>query len=395
MRFFMQLGHGMRAMNCDLIRHFAGGLGSGVIMGTRVVDRAQIERHAAEVSEAGAAVLFDPCFYVPAAARPRILDYPYWDDVAFDTTDFAGAAGADFCRRVIDYQVNTLDVTEVILPGRYTNTRSDDWLEMHRRFAEAAEGMGTGRKVYSTVALGPDLIQDRPSLAAVLDEVTNYPVDGVYLLYRPPADEYLTTDSAFLLGLLDIGLTLTLADKDVIVGYANQQDLMLAAVGVRTVASGNFRNVRRFNPDNFSVAEDEQRGRKVWYYDGDSLGEFRPADLSVAYQRFDLRGHFGPATAYSGELLSATNPTAVRWPEPEPFKHYLAALRRQWLGLGQGPHADRHARVAELLDGCHRQNVTFADRHFRLGRPAGPAVSEFRQAVEAFVSIEQGRLDQL
>src|SRR4051794_17945669 len=114
MRFYLQMGHGMMGMNRALLRQFAGGLDSGVILWPRTLNREQVERHAREVRDEGAAVLFDTCFYVPTTERARILDFPYWDGVSFDTEAFTGAQGADFCRRVVEYQVGTLDVTEVL-----------------------------------------------------------------------------------------------------------------------------------------------------------------------------------------------------------------------------------------------------------------------------------------
>lgn len=396
MRFFMQLGHGMRSLNRDLLRQFAGGLGAGVVLGPRVVDRQQNEKHAAEVNETGASVLFDPCFYDPHTTRESIRDYPYWDGLTFDTNDFSGTVGADFCRRVIDYQVTALDVTEVILPGRFTNTRSDDWLEMHRLFADTADQARVGRKVYSTVALGPDLIADRPSLDAVLNEVTAYPVDGVYLLYRPAEGEYLTTSQPFLLGLLDLGLSLSLAGKDVIVGYANQQDLVLGAVGVKTIASGNYRNVRRFDPTNFQPSGDAVKNRATWYYDGRSLSEFRQDDLTVAYQRLGLQGQFGPSTVHAEAILSAANPATVPWPEADSFKHYLTVLRDQWHSFAATPRATRGRTVNALLDTAHAQQQVFAISQLGgFGRSAATAVTAYRQALTTFLSVEAARVSVL
>src|SRR4051794_13438055 len=88
---------------------------------------------------------------------------------------------------------------------------------------------------------------------------------------------------------------LSLAGKEVIVGYANQQDLLFAGAGVKTIASGNFRNVRRFTPGTFEAQDEEEfQTRGVWFYDGGSLSVFQPQHLGVAYSLFNMRGLFGP-----------------------------------------------------------------------------------------------------
>jgi hypothetical protein len=395
-RYLLQTGAGMMSMNRELLRQYRAGREAGVILWPRTMTPEQVERHAREVHEEGGSVLFDPCFYVPHTERAQILNFPYWEGVSFETTEFTGDAGRDFCRRAIDYQVHDLKVTEVLLPGRYTNVVNEDWLAMHRMFAETARDLQLGRSVYSTIALGPDVIQDRQSLDSIPDEVTQYPVEGVYLLYRSPNDEYLTDDTNFLMGLLVAGLSLSLADKEVIVGYANQQDLLLAAAGVRTIASGNFRNVRRFNPEIFDTADPNELRRGVWFYDGNSLCEFRPPDLALAYQYLNLRGRFGPGTIHSADLLNSQNPGVVRWGEPEAFRHYLTVHRDQWMSFGAVPRAQRAARVRQFVSLWAAQIALYEDQRFPLGqRGAAGAVTAYQDVIDTFRAIEAPRIAML
>ena len=151
MRFFNQMGHGMMSMNKELLNNFNDGLNSGVIIWPRTLEQDQIERHAKEIRRMGASVLFDSCFYMPYTTRWKITNLPYWDGIDFNTIDFSGNGGIDFCRHVIDYQVNSLNVTDILIPGRYTNVRNDDWLQMHASFAEAASDMGLDIPIYSTI----------------------------------------------------------------------------------------------------------------------------------------------------------------------------------------------------------------------------------------------------
>jgi hypothetical protein len=396
MRFYLQTGHGMMELNREFVNICSNSESIGVVIWPRTLTRKQVEIHATELLNAGAQVLFDPCFYVPDTVRETILDYPYWDGIDFDTLDFAGQEGREFCTKVVEYQINTLNVSEVLLPGRFTNVRNDQWLEMHRSFAEASEEMNVGKPVYSTIAIGPDILLDKPSIDAITNEVVSYPVNGIYLLYRPPGDDYFTCNSQFVLNLLSTVLSLTLAGKRVLVGYSNQQDLMLAAAGADGIASGNYRNVRRFNPDIFEEQQETEQRRSIWYYDANSLCEFQPQRLGVAYQNFNLRGRFGPTCNFCEALLGATNPGNVPWREPDAFRHFLWELRRQWMHFNQFPAPERLRKVVDMLSDCKTVIGALQATKFPLGdRSAAVAIDCFLQALQDFQALEFDRLQEL
>jgi hypothetical protein len=395
MRFFLQMGYGMMAMNRELLARFDAGQDLGVIMCPRAMNRGQEERHAREVLSAGATLLYDSCFYSPRTDRSEILEYPYWVGVDYDTTDFAATQGAEFCKRVIDYQVGVLDVTEILLPGSYTNTVTDEWLEIQHTFAQAADDLGVDRPVYTTLALGPDVILNQAALNSVIDDVVTYPVSGIYLVYRPCKDEFLPTNSLFLVNLLSAFLSLTLADKDITLGYANQADLVFAAAGVRTIASGNYRNVRCFDPTIFEVPTESIPSRKVWYYDGQTMGEYLPEQLGIAYQRFDMKGMFGPSTPYVEALLDAPNPAVVNLLEPDAFKHFLTALRDQWLRFRGLSPIQRLTAVENVYQEVDRNIGRFNAKRFALGRSFADSLSAIEDALTTYKALEAERLQML
>ena len=398
MRFFMQMGHGMMAMNRELLGNFASGTDSGVIIWPRTLEPDQIVRHSQEVRDLGASLLYDSCFYLPYTNRPKILSPPYWDGVDFSTTDFTGQQGIDFCLRVIDYQIETLHVTELLLPGRYTNVRNDDWLQMHGNFSAAVANLGLDIPLYATIALGPDLISDIASFDAVINEVVNYPVSGVYFVYHPPRAAYICNDDLFLNNLLSALLSLSIAGKNVILGYANQQDLFFAAAGVETIATGNFRNVRSFDPSIFDEEEENDRQRAIWYYDGQSLCEFRLQQLGLAYQRLGMRGIFGPESQYSQDMLRSPNPANVRWPEPNAFKHYISVLRDQWLSFERLRRSDRHEGVRQLLLSASQHITSYQNQGMQIVDRAADTVGAFPawlSAMGSFIASEAPRIANL
>ncbi|PRX72993.1 hypothetical protein B0G52_10484 [Cohnella sp. SGD-V74] len=365
--FYLQQGHGMLSMNKEFVENNPT---AGVIMSPRNCTREQIERHSSELHERNVAVLFDPQFYQPRTERENILNYPYWNDLNFETVDFATRGATELCRGVVTYQLEQLNVSEIILPGRFSNVVSEDWLDTQYAFADTASSMHTGRLIYSTVAIGPDVVRDRNAFDRLLNEVVSYPVAGIYFIVQSPRD-FLVNDELFLYNILDGLLSIRLSNKKVLLGYANQQSLIYGTAGVTGFATGNFRNVRSFNPDTFDVQEQSDRQRATWYYDGNTLSEFRPQTLGLAYQR-GISGRFGPVTEFSSSLIEAANPAIVPWGEPLAFRHYLTVINRQWSEMLNVPGSQRLnyvigliEHVGEQLAQLERDGVRLGDRSFK------------------------------
>jgi hypothetical protein len=386
MRFLLQQGWGMMALNEELV---GGGVGSGVILSPRVCSPDQITRHARTVRELQGAVLFDPQFYIPRTAHERILEFPYWQGLDFDTNTFEEGQAAEFCRRVIDYQRDVLALQEILLPGAYTNTADERWRSWQATFAEVASQYSSDTKLYSTVAIGPDVVKSSAQFDTMLDELVNYPVAGVYFVLRPPTSSFLIADEDYIYALLDGLLSVRLAGKDLIIGYANQQALLFAAIGATTIASGNFRNVRSFNPDIFDEQEEEERQRALWYYDGGTMSEFRIQTLQLAYRR-GLRGQFGPTCPYCSRLLEADDLALLSWGEPDAFRHFLFELNRQWLTFQSVAPNLRLPEVRNFLTEARARCRTIRERGVLLGeRSFEPYFEPSLAALEA-IRIDRG-----
>ncbi len=338
-------------------------------------------------------MLFDPQFYQPRTERENILAYPYWEDMNFATADFATTGAVKLCEGVIRYQVDVLQVNAVILPGRYTNALTEEWLDLQYKLAETARGLGLDRPVYSTVALGPDVVSERQIFDRILNEIVEYPVDGVYVVLNPPSNDFLVTTDLYMYNLLDGFLSLRLAGKDVILGYANQQSLIYAAAGVSGLATGNYRNVRSFDPEMFDVQDTtDVIQRAVWYYDADTLSEYRTTALALAYSR-GMAGSFGPLCDYCAPLLNARNPTTVLWREPDAFRHYLTEINRQWLELSAVTPDSRAIYTINGVKNAYNKLATLISNGFNPGLRSFDAT--FDPTLSALLAFEKDRRPQI
>ncbi|MFB5281824.1 hypothetical protein [Peribacillus sp. Hz7] len=362
-QFYLQQGHGMMGLNREFLE---SNIGTGVILSPRNCTREQIEKHASEIHQKKGKVLFDPQFYEPRTSLEKILDYPYWGGMDFNTVEFSDKGASELCRGVIEFQKNILNVDKVILPGRYTNTASEDWLQMQYTFADSAQKLQVNKPILSTIALGPDVILDKDMLDKTVNEIISYPVEGVYIVLKHPKNQYLVTNDLYIYNLLNSLLSISLSGKEVILGYTNQQHLFYAGAGVSGIASGNFRNVRSFDPDNFDTQDSKVIQRATWYYDADTLSEFRSETIALAYRR-GLKGSFGPICEYCRPLLEADNPVNVPWGEPSAFRHYLTEINRQWLEFSKIPFSERLDVSIELLENSSAKLEVMVESGLRLG----------------------------
>lgn len=257
---------------------------------------------------------------------------------------------------------------------------------MQRNFAEVGNEYRLANRVYSTVAIGPDLILNPDHFNTIIDEIINYPIDGVYLIYQHPINEYLINED-FLFVLLDAILSISLSGKEIILGYANHQSIIFYAAGIDKIASGNYRNVRSFDHQNTSERGDEDNLRKsVWYFDGNTFGEYQKPTLDLAYRR-RLNHLFGPINNYNQALLSSARPSSIPWGETDAFRNYFFLLYAYCNELTAIPKNLRANFLLEFLIQRRIANQNLANVGFTFGdRGFHNHVESIISALNAFIT---------
>lgn len=350
MSILIQQGNGMLQMNNDLAHDISN---LGVILSPRALNKNhaidRLKQHADELRNKGVKILFDPQFYVPRTNLDKLLKFPYFDNVGdYNTVYFKSQDSKKFIENVINYQIDIINVDEVIIPNVYSNSLDSNWHDLTKLFAEESVKI-TEKTKYLTIPIGADVVNNKAEFDYLVSCLSQYGVEGYYFVIKPPNGNFVA-DEQYLYNLLDAFISLNLAGKKIILGYTNQQSLIFAAAGVSKIASGNFRNVRSFDPENFYADENEEdfKRRGVWYYDGNTLSELRPQQITMAYNR-RIKANFGPTCKYCEPLIM--NPQmAASWKEPQSFKHYLYELNRQWNDLMTVPVTQRIDTVIALLE---------------------------------------------
>ncbi len=369
MGFYLQQGYGMMKINNEFANKFPD---IGFILSPRALscssDVSTLENHSSMLKKRKVKVLFDPQFYIPATNLEKLLKFPYFGDIPFETIAFNNSVAKDFCTNVIEYQINKMHVDEVILPGRYINSIGKDWYDMQEAFIDSSREYSPNYKMFLTLALGQDIVKNKDVFDELISNCISYPVNGFYIVLKSP--KYLVDDEEYLYSLLDALISLKVAGKEIIMGYSNQQSIIYGAAGVDVIASGNFRNVRSFDPDIFVESEEDNIQRRgTWYYDANSLSEFKQQQLSLAYRR-GLKNYFGPTCEFCGEMINSPNPANIIWAEPAPFKHFFVELRRQWLDIIQQEPKNRINHIIDLLNKVKNNNEELSSKGFSLGSRA-------------------------
>jgi hypothetical protein len=175
-------------------------------------------------------------------------------------------------------------------------------------------------------------MRSEDQMEMVVEMAEELPCAGYYLVCQPPEDEYLSTDPAWLAGVLDLAAGLRLNGRSVVLGSANHQWLIAAAAAVNAICSGNFLNVRGFSQSRFFVQDPEVKRKARWYYCGRALSEFRIAYLDVAFNRncIDSLATQPPLDgSYASQLFAGDLPSNAEFGERDSHLHYLALLRSQ------------------------------------------------------------------
>ncbi len=351
MELHLQFGFGMMEHCRHLLRAWGGGT---VVLSPRDLSPKQLQGLAEDVAEIqGAKVLLDPQFYVPHADHARLRSHSFWPTDFASGTFFQGSEMESLVRKIVVLN-RELGSDAIIVPGMLANPVDDIWLSHHASFLARARELGSGQRVYSTLALSAEATRSREQISALLEATTRWNADGYYIVCEHPNGEYLVQDPIWLAHILDLTAGLRLAGKQVILGYCNQQMLSAQVAGATAICSGTWMNVRSFPPDKFHQDyEEEIRRRATWYYCPQVFSEYKIPFLDVAHEQgvLDLmKPSKRTGGGYVDPLFSGVQPSSVRLSEQAAFRHYLHALRRQAAELAAGSYEESRERYVSALN---------------------------------------------
>lgn len=328
MELWLQFGYGMMGHCRDL---HADWRDTTIVLSPRDLEPDQLAGFAHELAQAGATVLIDPQFYLPHANHERLVSHDYWPK-NYDTAEFWGGQPLEELMRKLVALNEPCE--EFIVPGLFASKVNEAWLDpMRRVFDTAAYSKTDGRTRYATVALASEAVSSDEQIDELLEEIHQWPVEGVYLVVEHPNSQYLVDDPSWLANVLDLVSGIRLGRKDVAIGYASHQMLIAASAGATAIAAGNWLNTRSgFDTGRYVEEEDKRAQKRTWYYCPQALSEYKIPFLDIG-RRSGVLTALAPAAGFDATscamLFSGGQPTGAGFAEGDSFRHYLKALRHQ------------------------------------------------------------------
>ena len=369
MELFLQMGHGMQSVSQELIKEEGSGT---VVISPMNIKPTSLNKFSKEIQKIGGEVLFDPQLYYPRKFQKNLSLYEYWPQ-----GDFTALEGGDFDQviaGIVDINCS-IGAKSMILPA-ITATRIDHlWDKVQRICIDKSNTYAPGLTKIHTVALASNVLEDEEQIEAIVAYAEEWDVDGVYIVCEHPQKLYLIERPLWVTNLMSLVAGLKRQKKKVIVGYASHQMLCLALTKCDAIASGNFLNLRWFQPEHFVTEPDKSPSRRaIWYYCPQALSEYKIPFLDIA-KRMNLLDRLEPADSmkskYCEMLFSAVLPSSSGYGEKEAFRHYLHCLRIQCRTSVRKSYIEtRDAHIMmlqtaeQLLNGVNEREIKGQNRDF-------------------------------
>lgn len=369
MELFLQMGHGMQSVARELVRDDGQGT---VIISPMNIKPTSLEKFSKEIQKLGGNVLFDPQLYYPRKFQKNLTLYEYWPQ-----GDFTALEGGDV-EQVISRlaELNySIGAKEMILPAITANKINYLWDKVQKICIEKSNIYAPDLAKMHTVALSCDVLDDEEQIESIVAYAEEWDVDGIYIVCEHPQKLYLVEKPLWVTNLMSLVAGLKRQRKKVVVGYASHQMLCLALAKCDAIASGNFLNLRWFQPEHFVTDPNKSPSRRaVWYYCPQALSEYKIPFLDIA-KRMNLLDRIEPADSmkskYCDMLFIAALPSSSGFGEKEAFRHYLHCLRVQCReSVRETYHETRDAHIMmlqtteQLLNGLNEKGIKGQNRDF-------------------------------
>lgn len=369
MELFLQMGHGMQSVAKELVKEEGRGT---VIISPMNTKPTSLETFSKDIQKLGGNVLFDPQLYYPRKFQKNLTLYEYWPQ-----GDFTALEEGDVDQVVsgiadLNYQIGA---KTMILPA-ITASRIDNlWNKVQKICINKSNRYAHDLAKVHTIALSSDILDDEEQVETIVAYAEEWDVDGVYIVCEHPQKLYLVEKPLWITNLMTLVAGLKRQKKKVVVGYASHQMLCLALSKCDAIASGNFLNLRWFQPEHFVTDPNKSPSRRaVWYYCPQALSEYKIPFLDIA-KRMNLLDRLEPAESmkskYCDMLFSAALPSSSGYGEKEAFRHYLHCLRiqcstcvRKTYDETRDAHIMMLQTAEQLLNGLSEKGIKGQNRDF-------------------------------
>lgn len=393
MELYIQMGHGMQSMCRELLSYWGD---ATIILSPLNIPPKSIVNISKDFHRQNGSVLLDPQIYFPRKYHKNLAKHSYWPQK--DVTSFE----AGMCDELISSLATLnreLKTKAFILPSCIENRVDAHWNATQKAIIDTARKVYSGTDFLHTIALTGSVLMDETQIETIIQYVEQWDVEGVYIVCEHPERYYLVDKPLWVTNLLALVAGIKRQRKSVTVGYASHQMLCLALSKCDAIASGNFLNVRWFQPEHFETAETDQISRRsTWYYCPQALSEFKIPFLDIAKRMNKLSVMAPPPemmNQFCDVLFEESLPSSTGYNEREAHRHYLHCLRLQCHAATRSTYMetrDAHLILLEtaeqILSGLREKGIRGQDRDF------GEIIDVNRAAIAAYEMAYQFPISQ-
>lgn len=369
MELFLQMGHNMQKLALEYLEDFGSGT---IIVSPMNILPKSINKFVTNVHKRNGSILIDPQLYYPRKFQKNLAQYEYWPKEEFTALEEGSFNKVIEQLAILNYETSS----EVFLLPSITAKKVDNlWDKVQRLAILSAKKYAPSMERMHTIALSSEVINDEFQVEKVISYVEEWDVSGIYIVCEHPDKHYLVEQPLWVSNLMSLVAGIKRQHKKVIVGYANHQLLCLGLAKCDAIASGNFLNLRWFQPEHFETIDEKKISRRaVWYYCPQALSEFKIPFLDIARHMGLLDKVEAPEimrNQYSEMLFGGSLPSSTGFTEKEAFRHYLFCLRKQCeLSVRNTYKETRDAHLVmletaeQLLSGLGEKGIKGQDRDF-------------------------------
>jgi len=363
MELFLQFGYGMKSLAIDLSKEWGN---TNVILSPRDITPQQLRKWSKDFEKANVTCMFDPQCYFPKCNHKNLKQYGYWDN-SLNTNLNAMDDSETVLIKTIDEYNSIINSNRFIIPGimrKYSPEWFDQWKNNCFKLSQVTRKVVKNKKSILTLALPSDLLcQEEKNIEKIIEITSKWDVDGYYIIAEPYNSKYLVDNPVWMSNLMQLCGGLKLQNREVIMGYANQQLLCLSAAKIDAIASGTYLNVRKFS-NKFEHLDDIKR-KSVWFYYPHALSEYKIPFLDVAYNQGilkEMKPDIELENPYISLIFSGILPSSTAFNETLAFKHYLQTLKKQAELCSRGTFKDTVAANEILLNTAERR-IEFLEKN--------------------------------
>ncbi len=334
--------------------------GDGAIIAPRSMKKSDVEGLESSIKEKA---IFDPEFFVPSDAAKQISTYNFHPSQmpgGFETGKYTAGHCETSTSGCIDFQIKN-NFKFITIPTRYYDKIPvDQWIEFQKTqfvdpFLKEIKKRQVRKEILLQIILDEQMIKDQEYSHEILNWITSInEIHGVYLITRSSDrnQNKQIRDVNFLYSQLVFIDALQENDLKMVLGYLNNEAIILSLANPSILTIGSFEKTRIFNPKNYEVDDGHGGGR------GPTARLFSPKlidwieypyveQLNENYPEFMAK--FGNNT-YKDTMLSKNPIYSWNPNKSHPYRHFFIEGSKQLEEVSLTDGEDRYSFVRNIID---------------------------------------------